>query len=123
MTHWRLKRIYAPIAPEDGLRVLVDRLWPRGLTKEAARLDLWLRDLAPSDALRKQLHGDPGTWDAFRVAYAAELSEGAAAAAVAQLQAAAQKAKSVTLLFAAREEIRNNASVLHDWLNAMRKSS
>lgn len=103
--------------------MLVDRLWPRGLTKEAARLDLWLRDLAPSDALRKQLHGDPGTWDAFRVAYAAELSEGAAAAAVAQLQAAAQKAKSVTLLFAAREEIRNNASVLHDWLNAMRKSS
>lgn len=118
MTQWRLKRVYAPIEASDGLRVLVDRLWPRGLTKEAARIDLWLRDLAPSDAWRKRLHADLGLWEAFRADYARALGEGPAAAAVAQLLAVAQPAQTVTLLFAAREEARNNAVALRDWLIA-----
>lgn len=116
MIQWRLKRVYAPPAPEDGLRVLVDRLWPRGLTKPKAQLDLWLKDLAPSDDWRKRLHADPGQWEAFQTGYALELLAQPAAGAVAQLLVAAQEAKIVSLLFAAREEARNNAIVLRDWL-------
>lgn len=118
MTHWPLKRVYAPAEAGDGLRVLVDRLWPRGLTKEAARLDLWLRDLAPSDAWRKRLHADPAAWEEFRAGYALELGQGLAAAAAAQLLAAGKSHGTVSLLFAAREEARNNAIVLRDWLLA-----
>ncbi len=116
MIEWRLKRVYAPPMPEDGLRVLVDRLWPRGLTKPKAKLDLWLKDLAPSDAWRKRLHADPGQWEAFQTGYAQELEAEPAASALAQLRAAAKEARLVSLLFAAREEAHNNAVVLRDWL-------
>lgn len=118
MTCWRIKRVYAPIAPDDGLRVLVDRLWPRGLTKDAAGLDLWLRDLAPSSAWRKRLHADPSAWEEFRIGYSLELSVGLAAAAAAQLLAASAHRPTISLLFAARDEARNNAHVLRDWLIA-----
>ena len=80
---FRLKRVYAPPAPEDGLRVLVDRLWPRGLPKAKAHVDLWLKAIAPSDALRRQLHADPrppeARWDEFCDAYARELEARAGA--------------------------------------------
>ena len=69
----RLKRVYDESSSEDGQRVLVDRLWPRGLKKEAARVDLWVKDLAPSDELRKWFGHDPGKWDEFRKRYYAEL--------------------------------------------------
>ena len=68
-----LKRVYAEPSPSDGARVLVDRLWPRGLTKEAAALDAWLRDLAPSDELRKWFHAHPQQWSKFREKYLKEL--------------------------------------------------
>jgi uncharacterized protein YeaO (DUF488 family) len=64
-----IKRVYAPAEESDGLRVLVDRLWPRGVAKEKARIDLWLKDLAPSDALRCRVHGDPKQWENFVIEY------------------------------------------------------
>ncbi|MBL9033909.1 MAG: DUF488 family protein [Rhodospirillaceae bacterium] len=111
----RLKRVYEAASPEDGQRILVDRLWPRGLAKDKAKIDLWLRDLSPSDALRKRFHGHPETWSAFRKAYAQELKEPAAQAAVAELRAKLRQGP-VTLLYAARDEEKNNAVALRDWL-------
>jgi uncharacterized protein YeaO (DUF488 family) len=108
-----IKRVYAEPAPDDGTRVLVDRLWPRGVRKE--RIDLWLKDIAPSDALRHQFHGQPAHWDAFCAAYAAELGSASARAALDRLREALQ-AGPVTLLYAARDETRNNAAALRDWL-------
>ena len=69
----RVKRIYEAANPKDGFRILVDRVWPRGLTKEAVRIDLWLRDVAPSTPLRKWFGHDPALWDEFRKRYFAEL--------------------------------------------------
>lgn len=70
-----LKRVYEEAEAEDGYRVLVDRLWPRGVSKEAARLDVWLREVAPSDRLRKEFHGDRSRWAEFRRAYLSELKD------------------------------------------------
>src|SRR3984893_3480966 len=66
---FRIKRVYEPAGKDDGLRVLVDRLWPRGIAKRKAHIDLWLRDLSPSDALRRMVHADPTKWDEFVKAY------------------------------------------------------
>jgi uncharacterized protein YeaO (DUF488 family) len=71
----RIKRVYKPPDDEDGARALVDRLWPRGLSRERAQIDLWLKDIAPSDALRRRFHGDPTGWEAFTTAYSAELEQ------------------------------------------------
>jgi uncharacterized protein YeaO (DUF488 family) len=106
-----IKRVYAPAAKDDGLRVLVDRLWPRGIAKAKAHIDLWLRDLAPSDALRHMVHGDPAKWDDFVKAYGDELKQEPAKTAVAELRRAARSHR-VTLLYAARDEERNNAVAL-----------
>ena len=113
----RVKRIYDPPAAEDGTRVLVDRLWPRGVAKDKAAIDLWLRDIAPSDALRKTFHGKPEDWRAFRIAYAAELKGEAAQAVVKELKALLRKGP-VTLLYAARDEAHNNAVALKLWLES-----
>jgi uncharacterized protein YeaO (DUF488 family) len=110
-----LKRVYDPPEAGDGTRVLVDRLWPRGLSKEKARIDLWLRDIAPSDALRKRFHRKPADWNAFCAAYDAELEGEAAQAAVKELRAQLRKGR-VTLLYAARDERHNNAVALQMWL-------
>ena len=110
-----LKRIYEAPMATDGTRILVDRLWPRGIAKDKAGIDLWLRDLSPSDALRQRFHGQKDKWQAFCAAYAAELEQPAAQAAVAQLRAALRQGP-VTLLYAARDEERNNAVALRDWL-------
>lgn len=107
----RVKRVYDPPAPEDGARILVDRLWPRGLTKEAARLDDWAKALAPSDALRRWYHADPEAWDEFRTRYRAELATVEAAAALAALRRRAREG-TVTLLFASKNLARNNADAL-----------
>jgi uncharacterized protein YeaO (DUF488 family) len=112
---FRVKRIYAAPEAADGARVLVDRLWPRGITKEKAALDLWLKDVSPSDALRKRVHGDPDGWPVFLVDYAAELSQEPAASAARRLLGMAAKGP-VTLLYAARDEAHNNAVALRDWL-------
>jgi len=112
---FRVKRVYEPAAEDDGLRVLVDRLWPRGIAKEKARIDLWLKDIAPSDALRGLVHGDPTKWNEFVAAYGRELAQEPAATAVASLREQARK-QPVTLLYAARDEIHNNAVALKEWL-------
>jgi uncharacterized protein YeaO (DUF488 family) len=116
-----VKRIYEKAAKSDGTRVLVDRLWPRGLTKAQAALDAWLRDLAPSDALRQWFHARPEAWLTFRKRYLKELARPDAADALDELYRLASKRKKLTLLFASRNEERNNAVVLKDLLDGMRK--
>jgi uncharacterized protein YeaO (DUF488 family) len=119
MTSLVLKRVYQPPHPGDGTRILVDRLWPRGIAKDKARIDLWLKDIAPSDALRKRFHGKPNDWGAFRAAYFAEL-EGAAAQAVTQDLLDRLRSGPVTLLYASRNEQKNNAVALKAWLERRR---
>ena len=116
-----VKRIHEPAGPGDGTRFLVDRLWPRGVSKEKAALAAWLKPLSPSDGLRKRFHGETvdsdEAWDEFRRDYFAELDAGGeeVAAALFTLDAAAQAAP-VTLLYAAKSEERNNAVALREWL-------
>jgi uncharacterized protein YeaO (DUF488 family) len=116
-----VKRVYEKAARADGTRVLVDRLWPRGLSKRRAALDAWLRDLAPSDALRKWFHASPGAWAVFRKKYLKELARPEAVDALSELYRLARGRKRLTLLFASRDSERNNAVVLKDLLNGMRK--
>jgi len=101
--------------------VLVDRLWPRGLPKEKAAIDTWLRELAPSDELRKWYHARPEEWSEFRKRYLKELSESNAAAQLEQLYQLARRKKKLTLVFASRNEQHNNATVLKQLLEGMRK--
>ena len=113
----KLKRVYEAPAASDGMRILVDRLWPRGIAKAQAKVDLWLKEIAPSDALRKRFHGHPEDWDEFRKAYAAELKQ--AGDAVKQLRGHLRTG-TVTLLYAARDEEHNNAVALKQWLGRRR---
>lgn len=110
-----LKRVYDPPATSDGKRVLVDRLWPRGISKDKAKIDLWLKAIAPSDALRRRIHADPAAWSDFVKAYARELSQAPASAAVEELRKLVA-AGPLTLLFASKNVERNNATALRDWL-------
>jgi uncharacterized protein YeaO (DUF488 family) len=105
----RLKRVYESAASNDGLRILVDRLWPRGLTRERAAVDLWLKEVAPSTALRKWFDHDPAKWREFRIRYRRELRENDSA--VAQLVQHAEE-RPVTLVYGARDEEHNAAVVL-----------
>jgi uncharacterized protein YeaO (DUF488 family) len=116
---FRIKRIYEPAGKDDGLRVLVDRLWPRGVAKQKAHIDLWLRDLAPSDALRRMVHADPAKWDEFVKAYGRELKQAPAQTALAELRKL-PRSRPVTLLYAARDEVHNNAVALKRWLERAR---
>ncbi|QEL21217.1 DUF488 family protein [Bosea sp. F3-2] len=113
MSQLTVKRVYDPPAPGDGMRILVDRLWPRGVSKD--RIDLWLKEIAPSDTLRHEFHGHPDRWDEFRAAYAAELGTAPAQAALATLDEKLKEGP-VTLLYAAKDEHRNNAEALRLWL-------
>jgi uncharacterized protein YeaO (DUF488 family) len=117
----RVKRVYQRPARGDGYRVLVDRLWPRGVSKKEAALDAWLRDLAPSEELRRWFHARPHTWLAFRKRYLKELALPGAAKALEELYRLANKKKNLTLLFASKNERHNNAVVLKDLLDGMRK--
>jgi uncharacterized protein YeaO (DUF488 family) len=116
-----IKRVYEPAARADGARLLVDRLWPRGLTKERAAVDEWLRDLAPSDELRRWYHARPLQWAAFRKKYLKELSLPQAEDTLRRLYDLAQKKKRITLLFASKNEEQNNATVLKELLDGIRK--
>jgi uncharacterized protein YeaO (DUF488 family) len=116
-----LKRVYDPPSRTDGARVLVDRLWPRGLSKEAAKLTAWLKDLAPSDALRKWYHSHPAMWLAFRKKYLEELRAPEAGAALEQLYELVTDSNRVTLLYASRNLEKNNATVLKELLDGTRK--
>lgn len=112
----RLKRVYDAPAPSDGLRVLVDRLWPRGLAKEAARIDEWRQDLAPSDALRKWFGHDPAHWEDFRRRYRRELQ-----GRVEEVKGLAELARrgTITLVYGSRDEEHNNAVVLNELLEEL----
>ncbi|KWX74593.1 hypothetical protein AML91_15360 [Paenibacillus jilunlii] len=109
----RIKRIYAPPEAEDGLRVLVDRLWPRGVAKETAQLDEWMRKAAPSPELRKWFAHKPGRFAEFALLYEEELQLEPAAGEVERLCAWARESP-VTLLYAAKDEQHNHARVLRD---------
>ncbi len=111
----QIRRVYEPPSEEDGRRVLVDRLWPRGLSKANARVDLWLKEVAPSHELRKRFHGAPAQWAQFVAAYEAELARSPAAEALEELRALVKKGR-VTLLFAASDEAHNNAIALRNLL-------
>jgi len=115
MTAVVVKRVYEPPNADDGARILVDRLWPRGIAKGKARIDLWLKDIAPSGALRERFHDNPDNWDAFCATYFAELEAASAQAAAQDLFDHLRKGP-VTLLYAARDEHRNNAVALMAWL-------
>ena len=110
---WRLKRIYDPKADGDGTRVLVDRLWPRGLSKHDAAIDLWLKSIAPSTDLRHWFNHQPERWMEFSQRYRKELAENKEG--VAQLEKLAT-AGPVTLLYAARDTEHNQALVLMSYL-------
>ena len=156
-----IKRVYEPVSRQDGARVLVDRLWPRGVSKANAHIDEWLRDLAPSDSLRRTFHaqlqqagaspaqispaqindvqtspmraaksssrrlrrnqGQPHAWAAFRAKYLKELTHPEGETALRQLYQLADKKKRVTLLYASKNEIYNNAVVLKELLDGRRK--
>jgi uncharacterized protein YeaO (DUF488 family) len=112
----RIKRVYELTSNEDGWRVLVDRLWPRGMKKEAAKIDLWLKDIAPSDALRKSFCHDVKKWPAFQTKYQTELKK--KAALLAELKKMEKEHKIVTLLFGAKDEEHNQAVVLANVLKS-----
>jgi uncharacterized protein YeaO (DUF488 family) len=110
-----VKRVYAPAAAGDGLRVLVDRLWPRGISKDEARVDLWLKAIAPSDTLRRRVHDGKLSWSGFAAAYGRELAQEPAKSATAELRELFRRQR-VTLLYGSRDEINNNAVALKRWL-------
>jgi uncharacterized protein YeaO (DUF488 family) len=116
-----IKRVYLPRSRGDGARVLVDRLWPRGLAKANVAIDEWLRELAPSDELRRWYHSRPDHWQNFRKKYLQELSQTNAEDALRRLYQLAHKRKRLTLLFASKNETHNNAVVLKELLDGRRK--
>jgi uncharacterized protein YeaO (DUF488 family) len=118
-----VKRVYEAPSPSDGVRVLVDRLWPRGLKKEDAAVKFWLRDLAPSDELRQWFHANPSpeAWRTFRKRYLKELAGEKSSAAVEKLHHLAEGKRNVTLLYASRNQEHNNAIVLKELLEGMPK--
>ncbi|HEX8946768.1 MAG TPA: DUF488 domain-containing protein [Candidatus Paceibacterota bacterium] len=108
-----IKRVYAPYEKSDGFRVLVDRLWPRGVSKERAKVDVWLKDIAPSSELRKWFGHDEKRFSEFRRRYLREL---AANEALVELRRLAKTHKKLTLLYAAKDQEHNEAAILHDVL-------
>ncbi len=114
-----VKRVYAPPAASDGYRVLVDRLWPRGLTRDATALDEWLKDLAPSSQLRAWFGHRPDRWTEFQRLYRLELAAPEAQAGLVRLREIA-KTRPLTLLYAARNETENHARALRDCLTKMK---
>lgn len=113
---FKLKRVYEPPAADDGFRVLVDRLWPRGVSKEQAALDVWLKDVAPSPALRAWFGHDPAKFDEFAERYQAELAENPAAEHLRRLE---REHQVVTLVYAAKDVEHNHAFVLREFLRSL----
>lgn len=111
---FKLKRVYEEPSPDDGFRVLVERLWPRGISKERAKLDLWLKDAAPSPELRKWFSHDPAKWMEFQKRYAAELNEDKEAP---RLLKRKEQEGTVTLVYASHDEEHNGALVLKEYID------
>jgi len=108
-----IKRIYAPFAKTDGYRILVDRVWPRGIKKEEAHIDTWMKEVAPSTALRKWFNHEPEKWTQFKTKYHAELK---GSEALKELRAAIRSHTTVTLLYGAKDEAHNQAVALQELL-------
>lgn len=106
----KIKRVYVSPAPDDGFRVLIDRLWPRGLSKDKAKVDLWLKDVAPSTELRKSFGHDPAKWRGFQLKYGRELDQ--KSDFLKQLKTLERENKILTLIFGAKDEEHNDAVVL-----------
>jgi uncharacterized protein YeaO (DUF488 family) len=113
-----IKRVYEPASENDGIRVLVDRLWPRGVRKEAAAVELWLKEAAPSKTLRQWFNHEPEKWEAFKARYFAELD--ANPQGLVPLLAALQRGK-VTLVYASRDEEHNQAVALREYISSLKK--
>jgi uncharacterized protein YeaO (DUF488 family) len=114
----KLKRAYQPASRDDGLRILVERLWPRGVSKQKAQIDLWLKDLAPSTELRQWYGHDPARWPQFRKRYQAELK--GQGDLLALLKYVTQE-KTITFVYAASDEERNSAVALKEFLERSQK--
>jgi uncharacterized protein YeaO (DUF488 family) len=114
----RIKRAYEPPSATDGTRILVDRLWPRGLSKDKLKLDAWMKELAPSNELRKEFHHDASHWQEFQKRYFKELSQ--QPDLVAELRKKARRSK-VTLVYGAQDEVHNNAAALKKYLETRKK--
>jgi uncharacterized protein YeaO (DUF488 family) len=114
----KIKRIYDPPSEGDGRRILVDRLWPRGVKKEEARIDEWLKEISPSNELRKWFGHDPAKWPEFKKRYRKELED--KKAVLDRIKEDAQK-KTVTLLYAAHDEAHNNAAAMKEFLSGTSK--
>lgn len=113
----KIKRVYEHPEKDDGFRILVDRLWPRGLTKEKAKVDLWLKEIAPSTELRKWFGHDPEKWTEFKKRYLHELKENKEPVSVLKEQ---MQKSDVTLIYGAKDEVHNEALVL---LNELKKNA
>lgn len=112
----QVKRIYEPPSPDDGVRILVDRLWPRGISKERAAVDDWMKDIAPSPELRKWFGHRPERFEEFQTLYERELDENPMSLALADQIRDLASEKTVTLLYAAKDPVHNHAVVLERWL-------
>jgi uncharacterized protein YeaO (DUF488 family) len=112
----KIKKVYGRPSPDDGKRILVDRLWPRGLTKEEAHIDEWLKDIAPSDELRRWFSHDPSKWQEFKNRYKRELQ--GKKEEIERIKKEAEKG-TVTLLFSAKDTEYNNAVVLKEVLGTL----
>lgn len=109
-----IKRVYDTQSDKDGFRVLVDRLWPRGLSKKSSKIDLWLKDIAPSDGLRKWFAHDPKKWPDFKKRYGKEMEE--KTQITSELESLERKKRKITLLYAAKDRVHNNAAFLREYL-------
>jgi uncharacterized protein YeaO (DUF488 family) len=109
----KIKRIYEPHEASDGYRILVDRLWPRGIKKESANINIWMKEIAPSTALRKWFDHEPSKWKSFLVKYRAELEQ---SALWSELKSLTGKHKTITLLYGSRDEQYNQAIALKNFL-------
>ena len=110
----KIKRAYQPAEDEDGFRILVDRLWPRGISKEKAKLDLWMKEVAPSNVLRKWFAHDPERWEEFQTKYKQELKD--KKEFLKEIKNDEKEKSTITLVYGAKDEEHNNAVVLKDLL-------
>lgn len=116
----KIKRVYDPPSEDDGYRILVDRLWPRGLSKEKAKVDLWLKEIAPSDKLRKSFCHDQAKWEEFKEKYGEELKN--KRELLEKVKRVEKYKGTVTLLYAAKDRDHNNAVILSDALRGVQFS-
>ncbi|MFI5162477.1 MAG: DUF488 domain-containing protein [Sphingobacteriales bacterium] len=113
MSNIKIKRVYEPFEKADGYRILVDRLWPRGMKKEVAHVYLWFKDIAPSTELRQWFHAEPGRWPQFRLKYLDELKK---SNAIDELISYIKEHQTVTLLYSVKDEEHNHANIILEFI-------